>query len=95
MNNPKQRLGSNGSEDTIRTHLFFRGIDWQALHDKRVKPPEVEKVPENTEEDIQFWKGAEGRKITRHYQPNLFQGFSFINYRTKPTNTIQQQVSEV
>jgi hypothetical protein len=44
MKNPAQRLGSNGSVDTVRQHPFFEGIDWQALQEKRVKPPEKEKV---------------------------------------------------
>jgi hypothetical protein len=40
MKNPKQRLGSNGSVDAVRQHSFFKGIDWKALQEKRVKPPE-------------------------------------------------------
>jgi hypothetical protein len=30
--------------DTIRQHPFFEEIDWQALEEKRVNPPEKEKV---------------------------------------------------
>ena len=49
MKNPEQRLGSNGSVDTVRQHPFFKGIDWQSLYEKRVKPPEKEKVSNKTQ----------------------------------------------
>jgi hypothetical protein len=29
---------------TVRRHPFFKGIDWQALEEKLVKPPDKEKV---------------------------------------------------
>jgi len=44
MKDPAQRLGSNGSFDAIRQHPFSKGIDWKALEEKRVNPPEKEKV---------------------------------------------------
>ena len=40
--NPLRRLGcmeSQGSEDAIRAHSFFREIDWDALESRKVKPP--------------------------------------------------------
>ncbi|GFG32399.1 hypothetical protein Cfor_05292, partial [Coptotermes formosanus] len=43
---PAKRLGTRGSADKIRQHRFFKGIDWQALLDKRVDPPEKPEVPE-------------------------------------------------
>jgi novel protein kinase C epsilon type len=36
---PERRLGSD-SDNTVRQHPFFKGIDWEALEEKRVKPPE-------------------------------------------------------
>jgi len=48
MKNPAKRLGSNGSVDTVRQHPFFKGIDWQALHGRWVKPPEKENVAKKT-----------------------------------------------
>ena len=93
---PEQRLGSNSSDDTIQQHSFFRGIDWQALQEKRVKPPEVEKVPENTEVNTQsFDKVLKADKSPGIINQNLFRGFSFINYGAKPANSIQEQVIEV
>lgn len=95
MKDPKQRLGSKGTDDTIRQHIFFRGIDWQALQDKTVKPPEVENVPENTEEDTHSFGKVLKVEKSPDINRNLFQGFSFINYQAKPTTNLQQQVSEV
>jgi len=51
MKNPAQRLGSNGSVDAVWQHPFFKGIDWQALQEKQVNPPEKEKVVKSPEED--------------------------------------------
>jgi hypothetical protein len=50
MKDPEEGLGSNGSDDTVRQHHFFKGIDWQALQEKRAKPP-PKKVPKRPEED--------------------------------------------
>ncbi|KAI5479424.1 hypothetical protein MNV49_003568 [Pseudohyphozyma bogoriensis] len=36
--NPEKRLGKNGAEE-IRRHLFFHGLDWQALSTRRLQPP--------------------------------------------------------
>jgi len=48
MKDPEQRLGSKGSFEAIRQHPFFKGIDWKALQEKRVKPPEKEKFANRT-----------------------------------------------
>jgi hypothetical protein len=40
VKNPSQRLGSGGSFEALRQHTFFKGIDWQALQQKRLPPPE-------------------------------------------------------
>jgi len=50
MKNPALRLGSNGSDDTVWQDSFFKGIDWQALQEKRVKPPEKKTVAEHPKE---------------------------------------------
>ncbi|VDM82777.1 unnamed protein product [Strongylus vulgaris] len=45
--NPSKRLGcvqSQGGEDAIRAHPFFREIDWDALEARRVKPPFKPKI---------------------------------------------------
>lgn len=35
---PAMRLGSRGAEE-IRRHLFFHGLDWNALENRRIQPP--------------------------------------------------------
>ena len=82
--NPRLRLGSSGSDDTIRQYSFFRGIDWLALQEKRVEPPEEVKFAVNTEEDTQgFNKVLEVGNLSGSINLNLFQAFSFINYGAK------------
>lgn len=48
-----KRLGcmqSQGGEDAIRAHPFFRDIDWEALEARRVKPPFKPKIVSTTAE---------------------------------------------
>jgi serine/threonine protein kinase len=78
---PKLRLGASGSDFTIQQHSFFRGIDWLALQEKRVEPPEEEKFAGNTEEG--FSKVLKIDNSPGIINLNLFQGFSFINYGAK------------
>ena len=35
---PSQRLGANGM-DEIKSHAFFRGVDWAAVERQEVRPP--------------------------------------------------------
>lgn len=37
--NPARRLGCSGNESQIRSHAFFKDLDWEALEQRRVKPP--------------------------------------------------------
>lgn len=40
--NAGKRLGcvqSQGGEDAIRAHPFFRDMDWEALEARKIKPP--------------------------------------------------------
>ena len=90
--NPELRLGFSGSNVPIRQHPFFRGIDWLALQEKRVEPPEEEKFSENTEEDSQGFSNV--LKVGNSpdiVNQSLFEGFSFINYRAKRDRFTSQQ----
>jgi len=45
--NRNKRLGcvvADGLESAIRTHSFFRDLDWDALENRRVKPPFKPKI---------------------------------------------------
>ena len=83
MKEPEQRLGSNGSFDLILQHPFFKRIDWKALQEKRVKPPEKEKFAKTPEQDnLRLSKVLKVHSSPRINQ-NLFECFSFINYGVK------------
>jgi len=82
MKDPKQRLGSNSSVKAVRQHPFFKGIDWKALQEKRVKPPE--KVARKPEEDNKrLSKVLKDDNTSGVINRKLFQGFSFVNYFVK------------
>lgn len=45
--NRNKRLGcvvADGLESAIRTHSFFRDLDWDALENRRIKPPFKPKI---------------------------------------------------
>lgn len=39
LKNPARRLGCSGNESHIRNHAFFKDLDWEALEQRRLKPP--------------------------------------------------------
>lgn len=45
MKDPDLRLGS-GEEgvDEIRNHPFFKSIDWEAIYNKKIRPPFIPNV---------------------------------------------------
>ena len=40
---PHERLGAYGQLYSVREQPFFRGVDWRAVQEKRVKPPQKPK----------------------------------------------------
>jgi serine/threonine protein kinase len=81
MKDPKQRLGSNGSVNAVRQHPFFKGIDWKALEEKRVKPPEKEIIAKKPKDDNKrLSEVLKDDNTSGVINRNLFQGFSFINF---------------
>ncbi|KAM3717486.1 Protein kinase C-like 1B [Dirofilaria immitis] len=88
--NPMKRLGcmqSQGSEDAIRVHPFFRDIDWEALEARRVKPPFKPKIKSKRDVsnfDADFTKEEPTLTPTepaviRAINQEEFRNFSFVN----------------
>ena len=42
--NPARRLGCTGNENQIRSHAFFKDLDWEALEQRKVRPPFKPKI---------------------------------------------------
>lgn len=49
--NPARRLGCTGNETQIRSHAFFKDLDWDALEQRKVRPPFKPKIVSGIEED--------------------------------------------
>ena len=45
---PKERLGSQGSE-SIKSHPLFEGVDWDLAYEKKLKPPFIPKLKSETD----------------------------------------------
>ncbi|VDM46879.1 unnamed protein product [Toxocara canis] len=88
--NALKRLGcvqSQGGEDAIRAHPFFRDIDWEALEARRVKPPFKPKIRSKRDVnnfDADFTKEEPvltptESAVVRTINQEEFRGFSFVN----------------
>jgi len=44
--NPEERLGSHGKTCSIRGHPFFQSIDWRAVGERRMEPPQEPQMEE-------------------------------------------------
>ncbi|XP_026287466.1 protein kinase C isoform X1 [Frankliniella occidentalis] len=88
--NPAKRLGcvaSQGTEAAIRTHPFFRDMDWEALECRRVKPPFKPKIKNKKDAlnfDTEFTKEEPvltpiNADVVRSINQDEFKGFSFVN----------------
>ncbi|KAL3082845.1 hypothetical protein niasHS_010647 [Heterodera schachtii] len=88
--NPLRRLGcveSQGSEDAIRAHPFFREIEWDSLEARKVKPPFKPRIRSKRDVnnfDADFTKEEPiltptEAAVVKTIAQEEFRGFSFIN----------------
>ncbi|XP_076044178.1 protein kinase C isoform X2 [Oratosquilla oratoria] len=90
MKNSAKRLGcvpENGGEQAIRNHKFFKDMDWEALEQRRVKPPFTPKIKGRKDAlnfDAEFTKEDPvltpiNAEVVRAINQDEFRGFSFVN----------------
>ena len=96
---PAQRLGYNNDVEEIKAHEYFRGINWDDVYKRKMKPP----VPK-TESGLKKRKGVEIEKVLEEedqaasstgevdetQQRNLFNGWTFIQNDTDNLQTQAQ-----
>ncbi|CAN7999322.1 unnamed protein product [Ixodes hexagonus] len=93
--NPAKRLGcveSQGGEQAILSHAFFKDMDWEALEARKVKPPFKPKI--KTKRDVNnfdqdFTKEEPvltpvNQEVLRNINQEEFRGFSFVNEDFNP-----------
>ena len=85
--NPKERLGIEGSE-SIKSHPFFEGVDWNLAYEKKLNPPFIPKLKSDT--DLRYFDniftdepigGPKKRNNTRDRDKeinNEYNGFTYI-----------------
>lgn len=57
IRDPEQRLGSMNDANDIKTHPFFKGVSWEDIYNKKIKPPFLPRIsyPHDTKYfDIEF-----------------------------------------
>ncbi|XP_073950078.1 protein kinase C-like isoform X2 [Choristoneura fumiferana] len=84
--NPVRRLGVAGGAAGIRAHAFFRDVDWDALQQRRLRPPFRPKKSkrEAVNFDAEFTKEEPvltpvPPDVVRTINQEEFRGFSFVN----------------
>ncbi|VVC29776.1 Protein kinase, ATP binding site,C2 domain,AGC-kinase, C-terminal,Protein kinase domain,Serine/threonine- [Cinara cedri] len=94
--NRNKRLGciaNDGTEAAIKVHAFFRDLDWEALENRRVKPPFKPKIKNKKDAmnfDTEFTKEDPAltpvpANVTMSINQEEFQGFSFVNLDFNPS----------
>ncbi|XP_061721780.1 protein kinase C isoform X2 [Cydia pomonella] len=92
--NPARRLGVAGGVGGIRAHAFFKDMDWDALQQRRLRPPFRPKKSkrEAVNFDAEFTKEEPvltpvPPDVVRTINQEEFRGFSFVNSDFTPTPT--------
>ena len=50
--NPVKRLGSGNEQEEVRSHSFFKRIDWNKIEAREVQPPIIPKLVRNWSGDV-------------------------------------------
>ncbi|XP_022817819.1 protein kinase C isoform X4 [Spodoptera litura] len=90
--NPVRRLGVCGGAAGIRAHVFFKDMDWDALAQRRLRPPFRPKLKSKREAanfDAEFTKEEPvltpvPHDVVRAINQEEFRGFSFVNKDFNP-----------
>ncbi|XP_055607744.1 protein kinase C [Uranotaenia lowii] len=90
--NAAKRLGCADGENQIRTHPFFKDMDWEALEQRKVRPPfrpRVRSARDALNFDTEFTKEDPvltpvPNDIIRCINQEEFAGFSFVNHEFGP-----------
>jgi len=75
---PYERLGAYGRLDSVREQPFFRGIDWRAVQEKRVKPPQKPKIVKVSSTDSVFISCHKQFLLTLHGNNSFITSTPFI-----------------
>ena len=54
VKNPNKRLGFVAEDEEIKTHSFFKRIDWEKLEAREVQPPIIPKLVNKRKLKINF-----------------------------------------
>lgn len=80
--NPDKRLGSNGAND-VKNHEYCRGINWQGLANKTVKPPlRPHKRRSNFDPEYKKVRIDDEFFLDTPYDNRGFEGFEFDSEKT-------------
>ena len=97
MSDPNKRLGKNGSEE-IKSHPFFKGIDWDNIKNTMKPPfiPEIEndydtKYFETFEEEEPFYPPKKGLKKRKDVE---WLGFTYKGGNEEDIDKLQQNVEK-
>uniref|UniRef100_A0A182S8Z4 Non-specific serine/threonine protein kinase n=2 Tax=Neocellia TaxID=44535 RepID=A0A182S8Z4_9DIPT len=94
--NAAKRLGCTDGENQIRSHPFFKDMDWEALEQRKVRPPfrpRVRSARDALNFDTEFTKEDPvltpvPNDIIRCINQDEFSGFSFTNPEFGPERKI-------
>lgn len=78
MRDPKKRLGGGPRDaEEIKEHIFFEGIDWELVYNRKLEVPEPyikNNVLKHFQEPKMFKDNMDLNVSTRNY----FNGWSFV-----------------